>query len=234
MIITEGLAKQFGHRQVLKDLHLNLSSSKITALIGHNGSGKTTLLKCILGLVRPTRGSILFDEHDVANAVEYRRGIGYMPQITHFPENLSARELVKMITDLRGQSPSRLEFLIEYFSFEGELDQALRYMSGGTRQKVNAIIALMFGPPFMALDEPTAGLDPLASKLLKDLLITERDAGKTILITSHNTHELEEISDEILYLFDGGILFHGSVADLKRQTRQDNLERAIAHLMSQS
>ena len=137
-----------------------------------------------------------------------------------------------MISDLRTGSVTQADDLISYFRLSDEMSKPLKNLSGGTRQKVNAIVAFMFNPDILILDEPTAGLDPISSSLLKDMIIAENDAGKTVIITSHIMSEIQELADTILYLLDGKIFFDGPVDELIAQTGEKNLERAIAKMMS--
>jgi Cu-processing system ATP-binding protein len=164
----------------------------------------------------------------------YRGRIGYMPQIARFPENVAAAELLTMLRDLRGVSREETdETLIEAFTLGPEMNKPLGTLSGGTRQKVNAVIAFLFHPRLLILDEPTAGLDPVASGVLKDTILAARDDGRTVLVSSHVMSELEEITDDVAFLLDGTARFQGSVHELKRSTRQFTIERAIAEMMRQ-
>lgn len=144
------------------------SLARATAVVGPNGSGKTTLIKSILGLTTPDAGEVLLDGRPVRDGCAYRARIGYMPQEARFPENLSAREVIDLLKDLRGRPADTDEELVEAFGLEPEFDKPLRTLSGGNRQKVSAVLAFLFRPDVFILDEPTAGLDPVASAVLKD------------------------------------------------------------------
>lgn len=231
MIEARGLSKRFGRLQVLDGIDLRIVRNRVTAIVGPNAAGKTTLIKTILGLTRPDAGAIVVDGADVRNSDSYRERIGYMPQIARFPENLTAAELFEMLKDLRGKQGVLDEELIEAFALAGELQKPLRTLSGGTRQKVNAVMAFLFKPDLLILDEPTAGLDPVASGVLKEKIVAERDAGRTFVLTSHIMSEVEELADDVAFLHDGRIEFSGPVRDIKSLTRQTNLERAIAAMM---
>jgi Cu-processing system ATP-binding protein len=232
MIEIKGLTKNFGRQHVLQGVDLEIAPGRVTAVVGHNGAGKTTLIKAILGLSRPDGGTITIDGTPVNGDPAYRARIGYMPQIARFPENLSAGELLDMIKDLRGNSVAHVdEELISRLELADELRKPLRVLSGGTRQKVNAVIAFLFSPDLLILDEPTAGLDPVSSSTLKDKILAARAAGRTVVITSHVMSELEELADDLAFLIDGRVQFAGPLQRLKIETRQLNLERAIAHLM---
>jgi len=237
MIELRGLVKRYGKLPVLQGIDLRVRRGRVTAIVGPNGAGKTTLIKSVLGLARPDGGSILFDGVALNGDPSYRARIGYMPQIARFPDNLCGAELLALLKELRcggGCDPSTVdEELIDRFRLAPQLDRPLRTLSGGTRQKVNAVMAFLFRPDLLILDEPTAGLDPVASSVLKDRIHAERRAGRTVVLTSHIMSELEELADDVAFLLDGSLRFAGPLADLKRSTRQANLERAIAQMMSQ-
>jgi Cu-processing system ATP-binding protein len=233
MIQIDGIEKRFGKRDVLRGLNLPIARQEITAILGHNGSGKTTLIKCILGLVRPTGGRIFLDGQKLDGGWAYRERIGYMPQIARFPENLRMRELIAFLRNLRGNSVNTDDELFDRFGLEDDLDKPMRALSGGTRQKVNAVIAFLFRPDILILDEPTASLDPVASSLLKDKIRRERDAGRTVILASHNVGEVEALADTIAYLFDGRVHTIGRQDAIKARTGEADLERAIARLMQE-
>lgn len=230
MIDIQNLTKRFGALEVLRGVTLGVGSGRVTGIVGPNGAGKTTLIKSLLGLTRPDGGEILIDGTRVSGTDDYRARIGYMPQIARFPENLTANELFAMVRELRGEQPLDEE-LIEQFRLRDQFDKPLRVLSGGTKQKVNACLAMLFRPDILVLDEPTAGLDPLSSAILKDKIHAKRAEGTTVIITSHIMAELEELCDDVAFLLDGVVRFLGTVRDLKAATRQANLERAIAALM---
>jgi Cu-processing system ATP-binding protein len=232
MIDITGLTKHFGRLAVLKGIDLRVRPGHVTAVIGPNGAGKTTLIKMILGLARPENGWILVDGERVNGHCGYRERIGYMPQIARFPENLTGAELLAMLKDLRGRGATLDEELIERWALADQLRKPLRTLSGGTRQKVNAAAAFLFSPDLLILDEPTAGLDPVSSSILKDKILAERGRGRTIIITSHIMSELEELSDDVALLLDGRVRYTGPVRELKVATKQMTLERAIAELMT--
>ncbi|MEP6731674.1 MAG: ABC transporter ATP-binding protein [bacterium] len=237
MIAISGLTKRFGEQEVLRGLDLTVKHGRVTAIVGPNGAGKTTLIKTILGLVRADAGSIRVNGVLVSDDCAYRANIGYMPQIARFPQNLTGAELLAMLRDLRGSRGMSVdgtldEELIDRFGLAEHLGKPVRTLSGGTRQKVNAVMAFLFAPSLLILDEPTAGLDPAASSVFKDKILTERDAGRTFILSSHFMNELEELADDVVFLLDGVVRYSGAVDDLMRNTRQANLGRAISHLMT--
>ena len=231
MIEISKLTKRFGDHEVLRGVDLTVDRGRVMGIVGPNGAGKTTLIKTLLGLCQPTSGDILLDGRSIIGQEAYRAHIGYMPQIARFPENLTAAELFDMVRDLRG-TPGVLDAsLLRGFALESQLDKPLRVLSGGTRQKINACLALLFQPSLLVLDEPTAGLDPLSSAILKDRLLSLRGDGVTVLVASHIMSELEELCDDVAFLLDGVTRFAGPIGELTSMTRQANLERAIAALM---
>ncbi|MEE9431016.1 MAG: ABC transporter ATP-binding protein [Melioribacteraceae bacterium] len=231
MIEIKNLRKKFGKLTVLDNLELTITKGGIFAILGPNGSGKTTLIKCILGMVIPNKGEILFENKSVLKKWDYRNNLNYLPQIANFPSNLSVIELIEMVKNLRPKKAKEKD-LIDLFGLKEFLNKKLGNLSGGTKQKVNLVLTFMFDSELIILDEPTAGLDPIALIRLKELIIEEKKKGKTILITSHIISFVDEIADEIVFLLDGSIYFKGSITNLKEQTNQINLENAIAHLMT--
>jgi Cu-processing system ATP-binding protein len=231
VIRVEGLRKRFGRLEVLRGIDLELEAGRVTAVLGPNGAGKTTLIKSVLGLVRPDAGRILLGGEPLGADGAYRERLGYMPQIPRYPENLRVREIFEMIEDLRGRSDDLDTDLVEAFDLERQLEKPFKTLSGGNRQRVSAALAFLFRPELLILDEPTAGLDPLASSTLKDKVLSERRAGRTVLLTSHVMSEVEEMADRVVYLLDGGIRFDESVAGLLESTGEPNLERALARTL---
>ncbi len=231
-IRVKHLSKRFGKLTVLKDFSTEIAKGEITAVVGPNGSGKTTLIKCLVGLVQPDSGEIFINDKEVRSDESYRRDIGYMPQVARLPENLKVRELLAMIKDVRGNIEAVDEELISDFALQKEWDKKLGALSGGTRQKVTAVIAFLFNPSILILDEPTAGLDPVASARFKDKLLRERANGKTIVLTSHIVSEIEELAESVVFLLEGEKKFDGKVEAFLAQTGETRLERAIAKIMT--
>jgi len=232
MIEISKLTKRFGDHEVLRGVDLTVARGRVMGIVGPNGAGKTTVIKTLLGLCQPTSGDIRLDGRSILGTESsYRAHIGYMPQIARFPENLTASELFEMVRDLRGTKGVLDASLLRGFALESQLDKPLRVLSGGTRQKVNACLALLFQPSLLVLDEPTAGLDPLSSAILKDRILSLRAEGVTVMVASHIMSELEELCDDVAFLLDGVTRFAGPIDQLTSVTRQANLERAIAALM---
>jgi len=234
MIEIKELHKSFGKNQVLKGIDLDINQGGIFAILGPNGSGKTTLIKSILGMVIPQSGTIKINGKAIKKDWKYRKEIDYLPQIANFPNNLSVKELIKMIKDLRANYTNKDLELIELFKLDSFLDKKLGNLSGGTKQKVNLVLTFMFDSPLIILDEPTTGLDPIALIRLKGLIKSEKEKGKTILITSHIMSFVEEISNEIVFILEGKIYFKGTIPELKSKTNQPDFEHAIASILTDS
>jgi Cu-processing system ATP-binding protein len=232
-VSVHGLTKRFGAQTVLEGVGVDFVPGAVTALLGPNGAGKTTLLKILLGLVRPSSGSVLVDGRELDRLGHARRGIGYMPQLPHFPPHMSARELADMLDDLRGFAGEPDEELVDGLGLRNDFDRPFRELSGGTRQKVNAALAFRYRAPVLVLDEPTAGLDPAASLALKEKIRGCRAEGRTIVVTSHNLGDLDAMADAVVFLLEGRVRFDGTLRALFDLTGRDTLEKAIASITSE-
>ncbi len=232
MIFIDNVNKSFGKLRVLDHVHLHLQMAKSYALVGPNGSGKTTLIKSILGMVLPTSGDILFDSVSIKNDWKYRNHIGYMPQIGRYPENMTIGQVMDMMKNMRKDVPVLDEELIEKFKLARMYDKRMHTLSGGTRQKVSAALAFLFNPPVLILDEPTAGLDPVSVEVLKEKILSEKQKGKLIIVSSHILSDLDELTTDMVYLFEGKIHFNDSIATLKAETNETKLGKAMATMIS--
>jgi len=234
MIQIKDISKKFGKLMALNQVSINCDKGECIALIGPNGSGKTTLIKCILGLVVPTTGEILFDNKNISKDWKYRKHIGYMPQIGRYPDNMTIGQVLSMMKDIRKADSNKFdEELIYQFEIDKILNKRMNTLSGGTRQKVSACLTFLFDADVFILDEPTAGLDPVASEILKDKIIKEKLKGKLILITSHILSELDDIVTQIIYMQDGKLKFHKTIESLRKDTGEEKLSKAIAKVILQ-
>jgi Cu-processing system ATP-binding protein len=233
MIIASNVSKKFGKLKALNNVSATCTKGECIALIGPNGSGKTTFIKCMLGMVMPDSGFITFNGKNIVHDWKYRKNIGYMPQIGRYPDNMSIGQVFNMMKDIRGKvnAAATDESLIEAFGLNQVFNKRMRTLSGGTRQKVSAALAFLFNPEVLILDEPTAGLDPVASEKLKEKIIFEKSQGKLILITSHVLSELDDLITQVIYMQDGNLVFHKKWLDLQKDTGEQKLSRAIASIM---
>jgi Cu-processing system ATP-binding protein len=234
LVSLRGLEKRFAEHPVLRGIDLDLPRGAVTAVIGPNGAGKTTLNKAILGLVRLDVGSVLFDGVDTAGRIDHRARIGYMPQTPRYPDSFAAGDVLQLLRDLRGAAVTIDDELIGAFDLAPLLTVPARSLSGGQRQRLNAAAAFLFTPELLLLDEPTAGLDPVASGMLKDKIRAVRTDGRAVVITSHILSELQELADLVVYLHEGRVHWSGPLDALMAETAAPTLERAIAQLMRRS
>ena len=182
-------------------------------------------------MVVPDSGFITFKGSNIIHDWQYRKHIGYMPQIGRYPDNMTMAQLFEMMKDIRKQKDNIDEELIYAFGLDKLMQKRMRTLSGGTRQKVSAALAFLFNPDVLILDEPTAGLDPVASEVLKEKIIAEKQKGKLILITSHILSELDDLITQVMYLQEGQLRFHKSIELLRKDTGEEKLAKAIARVM---
>ena len=230
VIEGSGIGKRYGRVPVLRGIDLAVRAGRITAVLGPNGAGKSTLIRVLLGLVRPDEGTVT-----VAGTGRRRPGLSRRHRLhaqqPNFPENLSGREVVRLLRELRGHTMPEDDELFAAFALATELDKPVRILSGGTKQKLNAALAFMFRPRILLLDEPTAGLDPVASGVLKARIRSARQAGVSVLLVFHVLSEVEDLADDVLLLLDGQVEYQGSLRGLRELTGESRLEQAVAHLM---
>lgn len=232
MIRIEHINKKFRRLQALDNISANFDKGQVISLIGPNGSGKTTLIKSILGMVKPDSGKIFVKDQPVNGDPAYRSDIGYMPQIGRYPDNMKVGQLFDMMKKIRNVNGKETDDdLVLQFNIPAIYEKPMRTLSGGTRQKVSAALAFLFNPAILILDEPTAGLDPLSSELLKEKIIYEKKKNKLILITSHVLSDLEELTTHIMYLQEGKMQFLKDLETLQEETGEIKLSKAIAKVM---
>lgn len=233
MISIKAVSKNFGKLRALSNVDLDLSMGKSYALVGPNGSGKTTLIKSILGLVIPSSGEITFDNKSIAKDWRYRENIGYMPQIGRYPENMTIGQLIDMMKNIRKNITELDDTLIDQFKLYKMYDKRMHALSGGTRQKVSAALAFLFNPPVFILDEPTAGLDPVSVELLKEKILEEKAKGKLFIVSSHILSDLDELTTNMVYIYEGKVHYNNTIQSLKEETQEKKLGKAIATMIGQ-
>ncbi len=180
----------------------------------------------------PDSGTIEINNQSIKGDYKYRNIIGYMPQIGRYPQNMTIEQVFDMILEIRKTALSSADTeLMEAFGLKALFSKRMGTLSGGTTQKVSACLAFLFSPEIIILDEPTAGLDPLSSEILKEKIKHERSKGKIILITSHILSELDEMVSEIMYLREGNLVFHSGIEELQSRTGEKSVSKVITSIL---
>lgn len=202
----------------LKSLNLEVQEGEILAYLGPNGSGKTTTIKLILGLIFPTSGGLKIMGRKDIGANFIKRNIGYLPEGAYYPEFLRGEEVLRFYGQLYGLAgrdlKRRVGDVLELVGMSRARNRLVRGYSKGMRQRIGLAQALVSDPKILILDEPTTGLDPIARKEIRDILVRLRNEGKTLLISSHELLEVELISDRVGILYDGELKTLGALSDL--------------------
>jgi len=217
----KGIRKSYNGKTVVSDVSITINSGEVVGLLGPNGAGKTTTFYIILGLITSDSGEVYLDGENLNNSPMYKRarkGIGYLPQETSIFRRLSVEDNIRAVLEISGfkraEKDNRLKNILEEFNLTA-LSKRLGYqLSGGERRKVEIARALAIDPIFMLLDEPFAGIDPLAVIELKKTLRHLKDKGIGLIITDHNVRETLSITDRAYIISDGRILAHGSPEEL--------------------
>ena len=211
------IAKSYRGRRVVKDVSLFLNRGEVVGLLGPNGAGKTTCFYMITGLIRVDQGQILLDGQDVTTLPMYQRarlGVGYLPQEPSIFRGLTVEQNVMAIVELSERNRSKRQEIVDGLLAELRVDHLkdapAAALSGGERRRVEIARALATRPSFMLLDEPFAGIDPLAINDIRDLILFLKSKGLGILITDHNVRETLQIVDRASIMFDGEVLFEGT------------------------
>jgi lipopolysaccharide export system ATP-binding protein len=216
-----GLKKSYNGKTVVSDITLNINSGEVVGLLGPNGAGKTTTFYMILGLIRPDAGLIYLDGDDLSDFPMYKRarkGIGYLPQEASIFRKLNVEQNIKAVIEIsdmqKDDQKEKLNDIINNFNLQ-PIGRRLGYqLSGGERRRVEIARAIAVDPVFMLLDEPFAGIDPLAVGELQKTMRQLKDQGIGLIITDHNVRETLSITDRAYIISDGQILAHGKPDDL--------------------
>jgi lipopolysaccharide export system ATP-binding protein len=218
---TEKLVKKYRHRTVVKGVSVNVKQGEIVGLLGPNGAGKTTTFYMIVGLIKPLSGKIFLEDIDITKEPMYKRaqkGIGYLPQEASVFRKLSVEDNIKAVLEFtkltKAEQKDRLESLINEFGL-GHIRKSMGIqLSGGERRRTEIARALAVDPKFILLDEPFAGVDPIAVEDIQTIVSKLKEKNIGVLITDHNVHETLSITDRAYLLFEGSILKAGTAEEL--------------------
>jgi lipopolysaccharide export system ATP-binding protein len=220
-LVARNLGKRFKRRPVLRDVSISVQRGEAVGLLGPNGAGKTTCFYCITGLIDPDDGRILLDGQDITNLPMYRRarmGIGYLPQEASIFRGLSVEGNIMAVLEVVESDPDnrahRLDELLSEFSIEHLRRAPAMALSGGERRRCEIARALACRPHFILLDEPLAGIDPIAVSDIRDLVAHLKHRGIGVLITDHNVRETLDIIDRAYILHDGQVMMEGKPAEI--------------------
>jgi lipopolysaccharide export system ATP-binding protein len=220
-LVAENLGKEFRKRPVLRDVSLSVRRGEAVGLLGPNGAGKTTCFYLITGLIAPDYGTISIDGHDITDLPMYRRarlGIGYLPQEASIFRGLSVENNIRAVLEVVEPTREKREIMLEDLLAEFSITHLRRTpapaLSGGERRRVEIARALASQPSFILLDEPLAGIDPIAVADIRDLVSHLKDRGIGVLITEHNVRETLEIIDRAYILHEGAVLMEGTPDDI--------------------
>ena len=218
---SENLVKVYGPRTVVSDVSIAVHRGEIVGLLGPNGAGKTTTFYMVVGFIRPNKGRVFLDEEDITTLPMYKRaqrGIGYLPQEPSVFRKLSVEDNIKAVLEMRGisraEQKERLEGLIDEFGLEKVRKSRGDTLSGGERRRTEIARALASDPGFILLDEPFAGIDPIAVEDIQYIVAKLKTKNIGILITDHNVQETLSITDRAYLMFEGRILKAGTAEEL--------------------
>jgi sodium transport system ATP-binding protein len=236
-VVVENLGKTFGAFVAVRDLSLHVGAGEIYGLLGPNGAGKTTTLRTLAGLLTPTRGRVMVAGFDVALDPDRAKGeIGFLTGTTGLYARLTAREMLIYFGLLYGMPADllarRIEEVARTLEVTAVLDRRCEALSTGERQRVSVARSVLHDPPVLILDEPTIGLDVLASRFLRVLLRSERARGKAIIFSTHYLAEAELLCDRVGLLYRGHLLREGTPAVLRDEARTATLEEAFLRLVA--
>lgn len=223
---AENLVKQYRKRKVVNEVSIEVAQGEIVGLLGPNGAGKTTTFYMVVGLIKPDAGKVYLDSIDLTRMPMYKRarnGIGYLPQEASVFRNLTVEDNIRAILELtslsRSDQRARLEVLIEEFGLGKVRKNLGNVLSGGERRRTEIARALAADPKFILLDEPFAGVDPIAVEDIQSIVRQLREKNIGVLITDHNVHETLSITSRAYLLFEGRILMAGTADELAQDER---------------
>jgi ABC-2 type transport system ATP-binding protein len=236
MIVIKKLSKKFGRnkdcQQVVCDLSLLVKSHEVYGFIGPNGAGKSTTIKLLLGFIKAHAGTMTINGHTVGTE-EYRYNVGYLPELPFFNLHLTALETLYLSGRLSGKNKSyvkdRAAYLLKKMKLSAAGDKKIGGFSKGMKQRLGMANALIHDPKVLILDEPMSGLDPLGRHLMKKLILSQKDAGKTIFFSTHILSDIEDLCDRIGLIHRGHLLYEG---DIELFHKGDDIESSFVKIVN--
>lgn len=243
MIEVSGYTKCYGPHEAVSNLSFNVPPGTLFGLLGSNGAGKTTTIRALVGLTRPTSGTVRVQGYDVwKEPVKAKAAFGYIPDRPYLYGKLTARELLRFVGQLYRvpSADTEIDRWLELFRLTDFGNELLETYSHGMRQKVAIISAMLPDPPVLIVDEPMVGLDPHAARQVRELFRAHADRGRTVLLTTHSLPLAEAVCDRLVVLDRGKVLGQGSMDELRDQTgvgaggvHGDSLERIFFRLIEE-
>jgi len=237
IISIRNLYKNYGSKQVLRDISIDIYPGQVIGYIGPNGAGKSTTVKILCGLISDFSGQVTIKGFDIKqNPLAVKSIIGYVPELAELYDVLTPNEFLSLVGALYNLPPNvaaeRGKGMLEAFGLAGNMDQRMDTFSKGMKQKVLITSGLLHNPDIIILDEPLAGLDANSVIIVKELISKLADSGKTIFYSSHMMDIVEKVSDRIILINEGTVVADGSFEELKQKQGDSSLEKIFAHLTS--
>ena len=234
MLEVKELSKKYGKRYGLIEFNYNFEN-KVYGLLGPNGAGKSTLMNIICKVLKRTSGEIIYEGKDIDEwKDEYRKYVGYLPQYTGLYQDFTVKETLEYFAYLRGVAKEKVEenvnMVLEYTNLSDRAKDKVESLSGGMKRRLAIAITLVGNPKILIFDEPTASLDPRERYNIKNMILELAKNNKTILFTSHDLEEVEDIASKIVFLYKGEILEKGSKEELLKKYNFDSLEKVYLHI----
>lgn len=229
-LVATNLSKRYGEKEVVRHINVNISDREVVGLLGPNGAGKTTTFYMLVGVVNPTTGNVTLDGVDITELPLHeraRRGLSYLPQESSIFKKLSVRKNLDIILEQMPMTPAqrkdRALELMEMFSITRLAEQPAMFLSGGERRRLEIARALILNPKFILLDEPFAGIDPIAVIDIQEIISVLKNMGIGILISDHNVRETLSICDRAYLVYEGMVILEGSPAEIVQDTKARKL-----------